>query len=100
MTAAVLHRLHLLLDESLRAWRIAGEVARDEAEGIVITAKDARLVVTPAPEGVPLRWVVAAGGRTRTAMSVTGVLGIVRQGMDANYRPLRVRIAPMPAVPP
>ena len=100
MTAAVLHRLHLLLDESLRAWRIAGEVARDEAGGIVVTAKDARLAVTPAPEGVPFRWVVITGGRTRTAMSVTGVLGIVRQAVDPSYQPLRVRIAPAPVVPP
>lgn len=100
MTAAVLHRLHRLLSESLRAWRIAGEVARDEAGGIVITAKDTRLVVTPAPEGVPFRWLVVTGGRTRTAMSVTGVLSSVRQGIDADYQPLRVRIAPAPVVPP
>ena len=100
MTAAVLHRLHLLLDESLRAWRIAGEVTRDDAVGIVVTAKDARLVVAPAPEGVPFRWVVKSGGRTRTAMSVTGVLGIVRQAVDPGYQPLRVRIAPAPVVPP
>jgi hypothetical protein len=100
VTAAVLHRLHLLLDESLRAWQIPGEVVRDEAGGIVVTAKDARVAVTPAPEGVPFRWVVKIGGRTRTAMSVAGVLGIVRQVVDPNYRPLRVRIAPAPVVPP
>ena len=29
-------------------------------------------------------------------MSVTGVLGIVRQAIDADYQPLRVRIAPVP----
>jgi hypothetical protein len=56
--------------------------------------------VTPAPEGVPFRWVVKIGGRTRTALSVAGVLGIVRQVVDPNYRPLRVRIAPAPVVPP
>jgi hypothetical protein len=100
VTAEVLHRLHVLLDESLRAWRIAGAVARDEGGGIVVAAEDARLVVTPAPEGVPFRWLVATGGRTRTAMSVAGVLGIVRQAMDANYQPLRVRIAPVPVLPP
>ena len=100
MNSAVLHRLHLLLDESLRAWRIAGAVARDEAGGIVVTANDARLVVMSAPEGVPFRWVVKTGGRTRTAMSVTGVLGIVRQAVDPSYQPLRVRIAPVPVVPP
>ena len=100
MNSAVLHRLHLLLDESLRAWRIAEAVARDEAGGIVVTANDARLVVMSAPEGVPFRWVVKTGGRTRTAMSVTGVLGIVRQAVDPSYQPLRVRIAPVPVVPP
>jgi hypothetical protein len=100
VTAAVLHRLHLLLDESLRAWRIAGEVVRDEAGSIVVAAQSERLVVASAPEGVPFRWVVKTGGRTRTAMSVTGVLGIVRQAVDPGYQPLRVRIAPGPLVPP
>ena len=100
MTAAVLHRLHLLLDESLRAWRIAGSVARDEAGGIVVAAQSDRLVVAPAPDDVPFRWVVKTGGRTRTAVSVTGVLGIVRQAIDPGYQPLRVRIAPAPVVPP
>ena len=100
MTAVVLHRLHLLLDESVRAWRIAGEVSRDDAGGIVVTAKDARLVVTPAPEGAPFRWLVATGARSRTAMSVAGVLGIVRQAMDPSYQPLRVRIAPVRVLPP
>lgn len=100
MTAVVLHRMFRLLEESLRAWDIAGKVERDEASGIVVAMKDERLLVTPAPEGVPFRWVVKVGGRTRTAMSVTGVLGIVRQVVDPTYRPLQVRIAPMRVVPP
>ena len=100
MTAVVLHRTFRLLEESLRAWDIAGKVVRDETGGIVVTAKGERLLVTQAPEGVPFRWVVKVGGRTRTAMSVTGVLGIVRQAIDQSYQPLRVRIAPVPVVPP
>jgi hypothetical protein len=100
VTAAVLHRTFRLLEESLRAWAIAGTVARDETGGIVVTAKDERLLVTQAPEGVPFRWVVKVDGRTRTATSVTGVLGIVRQAVDPSYQPLRVRIAPAPVVPP
>lgn len=100
MTAVVLHRTFRLLEESLRAWEIAGKVQRDETGGIVVTAKDERLLVTQAPEGVPFRWVVNVGGRTRTAMSVTGVLGIVRQAIDPTYQPLRARIAPAPVLPP
>lgn len=100
MTAVVLHRTFRLLEESLRVWEIAGKVQRDEAGGIVVTAKDERLLVTQAPEGVPFRWVVNVGGRTRTAMSVTGVLGIVRQAIDPTYQPLRARIAPAPVLPP
>ena len=100
MTAVVLHRTFRLLEESLRAWGIAGKVMRDETGGIVVTAKDERLLVAQAPEGVPFRWVVTVGARTRTAMSVTGVLGIVRQVIDPTYQPLRARIAPAPVVPP
>ena len=100
MTAVVLHRTFRLLEESLRAWDIAGKVERDETGGIIVTAKDERLLVTQAPERVPFRWVVKLGGRTRTAMSVTGVLGIVRQVIDPTYQPLRARIAPAPVVPP
>jgi hypothetical protein len=100
VTAVVLHRTFRLLEESLRAWGIAGKVMRDETGSIVVTAKDERLLVAQAPEGVPFRWVVTVGARTRTAMSVTGVLGIVRQVIDATYQPLRARIAPAPVVPP
>ena len=100
MTAVVLHRTFRLLEESLRAWEIAGEVKRDEAGGIVVAAQGERLVVTQAPDGVPFRWVVKVGGRTRTVMSVTGVLGIMRQAVDPSYQPLRVRIAPAPVLPP
>ena len=100
MTAVVLHRTCRLLEESLRAWNIAGKVERDDTGGIVVTAKDVRLLVAQAPEGVPFRWVVNVGGRSRTAMSVTGVLGIVRQTIDPTYQPLRARIAPAPVVPP
>lgn len=100
MTAAVLHCAFRLLQESLRAWDIVGKVARDETGGIVVTAKDERLVVTQAPADVPFRWVLKVGGRTRTAMSVTGVLGIVRQTIDPSYQPLRARIAPVQVLPP
>jgi hypothetical protein len=100
VTAVVLHRTFRLLEESLRAWDIAGKVERDDTGGIVVTAKDERLLVTQAPEGVPFRWMVKTDGRTRTAMSVTGVLGIVRQAIDPTYQPLRARIAPAPVVPP
>jgi hypothetical protein len=100
VTALVLHRTFRLLEESLRAWGIAGKVMRDETGSIVVTAKDERLLVAQAPEGVPFRWVVTVGARTRTAMSVTGVLGIVRQVIDPTYQPLRARIAPAPVVPP
>jgi hypothetical protein len=100
VTAAVLHRTFRLLEESLRAWHIAGTVERDESGGILVTAKGERLQVMQAPDGVPFRWVVNVGGRTRTAMSVTGVLGIVRQAVDPSYQPLRARIAPAPVVPP
>jgi hypothetical protein len=100
VTAAVLHRTFRLLEESLRAWDIEGKVQRDEAGGIVVTAKGERLLVTQAPEGVPFRWVVTVRARARTAMSVTGVLGIMRQTIDPSYQPLRARIAPEPVVPP
>ena len=43
---------------------------------------------------------VAEGERTRGVTSIAGLLRAVRAAVDPGYRPVRLRIAPLPLLPP
>ena len=89
-----------LLRQSLVAWGVQGDV-RCAADGaIVLAAAGRELRVTRAGRGVPFRWMVADGGRTRGVTSIAGLLRTVRAAVDPDYRPARLRIAPSPLVAP
>jgi acylphosphatase len=92
-------RVAELLRQSLAAWGVAGEVRRDGDGAIVLAAAGGELRVTRAAPGVPFRWMMAEGARSRGVTSIVGLLRSVRAAIDAGYRPARVRFAPMPLVP-
>jgi hypothetical protein len=89
----------VLLEHSLRAWRVCGKISREADGAVLITAADKRVRVARAPAGLPFRWAVTNAQRTRGATSVTGVLRHVRAALDSDYRSLRLRIAPLPPSP-
>jgi hypothetical protein len=89
--------LSALLAQSLDAWRVTGKINRLDA-ALLIVAGDKRVRIARAPAGLPFRWAVAAGERTRGATSVVGVLRHVRAALDPSYRSVRLRIAPLPPV--
>jgi len=94
----LLPAVHELLRQSLSAWRIAGEVRHEAEATLLIIAGGKELRVRVARER-PFRWMVDAGGRSRGALSIAGLLRAVRSAVDPNYRPVRLRIAPLPLVP-
>ena len=97
MTASKLHdSVAVLLARSLEAWRISGDVRRDDDGGLHITAAGKHLRIARAPADLPFRWMVSEGERTRGATSVSGVLRAIRTILDPGYRPVRLRIAPLP----
>jgi len=98
VTAELEGAVHELLAQSLRAWRVGGDVSREADGALLVTAGEKRLRISRAPAGVPFRWMVADGERTRGATSVSGVLRHVRAAVDPGYRPVRLRIAPLPLV--
>ena len=95
-TAGLDERVAELLAESLLAWRVGGEVQREADGAIRLKSAGKELTITRAPAGVPFRWMVSEGGRTRGATSVAGLLRSVRATIDPAYRPVRLRVAPLP----
>jgi len=89
-----------LLARSLAAWGIAGEVQREGSGGVRLEAAGRTLRVARAAPDLPFRWTVAENGRTRGCMGIPGLLRTVRSGLDPAWRPVRLRIAPLPLVPP
>ncbi len=85
-----------LLVQSLSAWRVIGDVSREADGALLVAAGDKRLRITRAPADLPFRWMVAEGERTRAVTSVSGLLRNVRSAVDPGYRPVRLRIAPLP----
>ncbi len=99
MSGALDEALCALLKHSLRAWRIDGKIWH-EADGTwLITAANKSARVARAPAGLPFRWTVADGERSRSATSVTGVLRHVRAALDSGYRSVSLRIALLPPAP-
>ena len=89
-----------LLVQSLAAWHVSGAVRREADGTLRLLAGDKRLGVSRATGDLPFRWMVAEGERTRGVISIAGLLRTVRAAVDPGYRPVRLRIAPLPLVPP
>ena len=89
-----------LLAQSLLAWRIAGRVGRAEDGAILIRTDAGEIRVERAPDHLPFRWMVSAGGRRRGAISLIAVLRQVRGALDPGYARSRVHVAVSPLVPP
>ena len=85
-----------LLRLSLRTWGIAGKVCRDGDGVLIIVTGNRRIAVRRAPR--PFRWLVR-GDKTRGAMSVAGVLRIVRGRLDPGHRPAGVLVGALPTAP-
>ena len=99
MSGGLDEALCALLKHSLRAWRVDGKIWR-EADGTwLIATANKRVRIARAPAGLPFRWAVADGERSRSATSVTGVLRHVRAALDSSYRSVSLRIAPLPPAP-
>jgi hypothetical protein len=88
--------IETLLAQSLRAWRVGGEVRREAAGVLLVAAAGKQVRIARAPAGLPFRWTLEEGERTRAASSVTGLLRNVRVALDPGYRQVRLRIAPLP----
>ena len=93
-------RVAELLRQSLAAWGVGGEVRRVADGAVALTAAGRELRVTRAAPGLPFRWMLAEGGRTRGVTSIVGLLRSVRAAIDPGYRPARVRFAPTPPAAP
>jgi hypothetical protein len=91
--------VHELVLQSLRAWRVSGDVSREADGALLVTAGEKRLRISRAPADLPFRWMVAEGERNRGAPSIAGLLRTLRAAVDPGYRPVRLRIAPLPLVP-
>ena len=96
MSAKLTDAVHELLVQSLAAWRVNSEVRREADGALVLTAGEKRLRVSRAAADLPFRWIVVGAERTRGATSVSGLLRHVRAAVDPGYRPVRLRIAPLP----
>ena len=100
MTAGVPDHVHRLLVESLAAWHVAGDV-RCKADGtLLLIVGDKQLRISRAGGDLPFRWMVTEGERSRGVTSIAGLLRAVRAAVDPGYRPIRLRIAPLPLLPP
>jgi hypothetical protein len=88
-----------LLAESLKAWHVAGDVARADG-GIIVSAGGKKIRIEPAPQPDMFRWLVAIDGRQRPAVSLIAVLRQVRQAIDAGYAASHVRVTLAPLLPP
>ena len=100
MSTAVPEHVCELLAQSLAAWHLAGEV-RHEADGsLLLACGDKHLRISRAAGDLPFRWMVTEGERTRGVISIAGLLRSVRAAVEPGYRPVRLRIAPLPLLPP
>jgi len=98
MSAASEH-LHVLMTQSLVAWRLMGSVHGTGDGAILISCRKHNIRIEPAPPDLPFRWIVTVDGRTRPAISLVAVLRRVRAALDPGYATMRARIAPFPLVP-
>ena len=88
-----------LVEESLALWGQPGMVHRDPTGAILVEAAGHHVRIDRAEAGLPFRWLIVVNGRRRVAGSVTGLLRALRLGLDADFQPSRVRIAPIDVAP-
>jgi hypothetical protein len=91
--------LHELMEHSLLAWRLDGDVTAASDGVVVVRCRDRIIRIERAPPDLPFRWHVAVDGRKRAALSLVAVLRQAREALDPGYATLRPRIAPVPLVP-
>ena len=89
--------LATLLTESLRAWHLPGDVSQ-AADGAIVVDAAKRLRITPAPPGVPFRWMVENGARQRGVTGIPGLLRAVHGALDPDYEASRLQIAARPVL--
>jgi hypothetical protein len=89
-----------LLEQSLAVWHVTGEVRREADGTLLLLAGDKRLGIARAAADLPFRWMVSEGERSRGVASIAGLLRAVRGVVDPGYRPIRLRIAPLPLLLP
>ena len=101
MSSPLEEAVTVLLSRSLETWRIEGGSVRHLDDGTMLVAIAGKtLRITRAAPGLPFRWTVDDGERSRMASSVTGLLRHVRSAVDPTYRQVRLRIAPLPLALP
>jgi hypothetical protein len=100
VTPSAADAAHALLVESLRAWHVAGDVARLRDGTLVLNAGEVRVGIKRSQDGAPFRWTVSTQQRTRGVMSIAGLLRAVRAAVDPEHRPFPVRIAPSRGIDP
>jgi hypothetical protein len=88
-----------LLAQSLKAWKLAGDVRRSGDGSILVACAAKEICVAPAPPDLPFRWMVTVDSRPRPAISLVAVLRQVRAALDPGYAGEKVRIAVAPLVP-
>lgn len=89
-----------LLASSLALWKHHGSVRHEASSAIVVEADGHVARIARAAPGVPFRWTITIDGRERVAASVNGLLRVLRSSLDPDFRPNRVRIAPIEITPP
>lgn len=89
-----------LVASSLALWQRQGDVHRGEFGTIIVESGGHVVRIARAAAGVPFRWSLTIDGRERVASSVTGLLRVLRSSLDPDFRPSRVRIAPIDIAQP
>ena len=100
MSAGIPDHVFQLLEQSLVAWHVTGDVRREADGTLLLVAGDKRIRVSRATGDLPFRWMTSEGERSRGVTSIAGLLRAVRAAVDPGYRPIRLRIAPLPLLPP
>jgi hypothetical protein len=100
VTAGVPDHVCELLAQSLEAWHVAGTIHREADGTLLLLAGGKRLGISRAAADLPFRWMVSEGERSRGVTSIAGLLRAMRAAVDPGYRPVRLRIAPLPLLPP
>jgi hypothetical protein len=85
--------------KGLRAWRVTRQRRARGRRGAARHRRRQAPAHLAAPADLPFRWMVGEGERTRGATSIAGLLRNVRASVDPHYRPVRLRIVPLPLVP-
>jgi hypothetical protein len=100
LSGQTFERIETLLVACLEAWRVTGEVRREESGAIVLTCNGKVARIEPPPTGLPFRYMLVTPERTRGLTSIAALLRAVRTLIEPDYRAAKVRIAPHPVVPP